>query len=107
MEIQVHQGSPYRFERNHREGAWERPRRAYGQEHHADTEHQTGFWKTVLAAAGTHPEDPAFSNHTILSCEPVFHEDRGHPNFASSGFQAQPTSAHVCPVADADICRAE
>lgn len=30
-------------------------------EHHADMEHQAGFWKTVLAAAGTHPEDPALS----------------------------------------------
>lgn len=30
-------------------------------EHHADMEHQAGFWKAVLAAAGTHPEDPALS----------------------------------------------
>ena len=42
-------------------GGWERPRRAHGIRAPCRRGAQAGFWKTVPAANGKHPENPALS----------------------------------------------
>lgn len=90
-------------------GGWERPRRAHGIRALCRRGAQAGFWKTVLAANGKHPENPALSipitpSRVVSLC---FLRTGATLILCSQDSQVQPTSARMCPMADADICRAE